>query len=54
MIALAVICSFLAYWVGAAVSILPGVNLPGFGAALAVIVMGAFLMLEIRRGRRGR
>lgn len=49
---LSVICTFVAYWVGAAIEISPGINFPGFGNALAVITMGGFIMFQLKRVKR--
>ncbi len=49
MVILSVICSFAAYVIGAVIENTPGVNLPGFGVALAVITMGAFILSKSRK-----
>ena len=42
----AVICSFFAYLIGAAIEISPSVNLPGFGIVLTVLTMGSMIVFH--------
>lgn len=41
---LGLICSFIAYLIGATIEIQPSMIVPGFGVALAVITMGGFIL----------
>lgn len=56
IIFLSAVCTFAAFWLGLAVELMPGVQMPGLGLALAlaVIVMGAFLMGAILFQAKGR
>lgn len=44
----AVLSAFAAYVIGSVVELESGVNLPGFGLALTVITMGAFILFRMR------
>lgn len=44
----AVFSSFAAYVIGSVVELESGINLPGFGLALTVITMGAFILFRLR------
>ena len=54
IIFLSAVCTFAAFWLGLAVELMPGVQMPGLGLALAVIDMGAFLMGAILFQAKGR
>lgn len=54
IIFLSAVCTFAAFWLGSAVELMPGVQMPGLGLALAVIVMGVFLMGAILFQPKGR
>ena len=45
----AAVSSLAAYVIGTAVELLDGVYLPGFGLALTVITMGAFILFQLRK-----
>ena len=46
---LGVVCSLIAYLIGAMIEIMPTMNLPGFGVALTVITMGGFILFQQRK-----
>lgn len=45
----AAVSSLAAYFIGTTVELLDGVHLPGFGLALTVITMGAFILFQLRK-----
>ena len=48
---LSVVCTLAAWALGTALELSDGWNIPGFGVALAVAVMGGFLLAQLTKRR---
>ena len=53
MVFASVICTFAAYIFGLSIESVPTNDIPGFGLALAVTVMGGFIMFQLTRKKEG-